>query len=220
MSVTYVMQTDLLENDALFRDRYHTLSPARQKKIDGFIFPKDKSLSLAAGLLFQAGLEVYGLREQELTIAHNENGKPFIPEHPELFFNISHSENLAICAFSNREIGVDVEKVTEIDLAIAKRFFYGTEYRDIMASECPEETFFDYWVLKESYMKATGLGFKLPLDAFRIAWADDIRVFANDIQRPYSFFKTTVFENFKLAVCVKGDPPDMKMRFLYAADPV
>jgi len=220
MSVTYLMLTDELADNALFRDRYHSLSPGRQKKIDGFIFSKDKNLSLAAGLLFQAGLKDYGLREQELTIAHNENGKPFIPEHPELFFNISHSENLAICAFSNREIGVDVEKVTEIDLAIAKRFFYGTEYLDIMASDCPGKTFFDYWVLKESYMKATGLGFKLPLDAFRIAVEDDIRVYANDIQMPYSFYKKTVFENFKLAVCVKGDPPNMKIRFLYAADPV
>lgn len=90
----------------------------------------------------------------------------------------------------------------------------------MMASDCPGETFFDYWVLKESYMKATGLGFKLPLNAFRIAMENDIKVYANEIQMPYGFYQTTVCENFKLAVCTKGDPPNMKMRFLYAADPI
>jgi len=213
MSEVYLMQTDQLKDEALFRDRYHTLSLARQKKIDQFIFKKDKQLSLAAGLVFQAGLDNYGLREQELTIAHHENGKPFIPEHPNFYFNISHSENLAICAFSSWEIGADVEMVTPIDLAIAKQFFYGSEYRDIITSDCPEETFFDYWVLKESYLKATGLGFKLPLNDFRIALAEDIRAYEDALLMPYSFYQTTVFEHYKLAVCVKGDPPDLQLSF-------
>ena len=69
MSVTYLMLTDALEDNALFRDRYHSLSPDRQKKIDSFTVPRDKNLSLAAGLLFQAGLADLGLRERELTIA-------------------------------------------------------------------------------------------------------------------------------------------------------
>lgn len=215
MTVLYLMQTDQLADETLFWDRYHTLSPARQQKIDRFIFPKDKNLSLAAGLLLQAGLADYGLREQELIIAHTENGKPYLPEYPDLFFNIAHSENLAVCAFSRQEIGVDVEKVTAIDLAIAKQFFYGSEYQAIIASDCPEETFFDYWVLKESYMKATGRGFALPLEAFWMAFEneDEIRVYQDGILLPYGFYQTTVYETYKLAVCVKGDSPELRMDF-------
>lgn len=219
MCVTYLMPTAPLEDDAFFWDRYHRLSPDRQEKIDRFIFPKDKQLSLAAGLAFQAGLADYGLREQQLTIADDQNGKPYLPEYPDLFFNIAHSEQLAICAFSNREIGTDVEKVTTIDLELARRFFADAEYRDIIAADCPEEAFYDYWVLKESYMKATGLGFQLSLDAFRIAredalLKDQFRVYQDNIQMPYRFYLTTVFENYKLAVCTKGNPPEMKLRFL------
>lgn len=217
MTVTYLMQTDPLADEALFRDLYQTVSPARQAKIDRFILPRDKKLSLAAGLLLQAGLADHGFRESELTMAHHENDKPFIKDHPELCFNIAHSENLAICSFSNQEIGADVEKVTPADLELARRFFDASEYRTIVAAESPTDTFFDYWVLKESYMKATGRGFKLPLDAFRIAWAEDIRVYEDDILRPYHFYHTTVFETFKLAVCVKGEPPAMQLRFLNAA---
>lgn len=214
MCVTYLMSTAPLDDEVLFWDRYHTLSPIRQKKIDRMIFPKDKKLSLAAGLAFQAGLAEYGLREQQLTIADDQNGKPYLPKYPELFFNIAHSEQLAICSFSSREIGADVEKMVAIDLELASRFFDPTEYQEIIAADYPEEIFYDYWVLKESYMKATGLGFKLPLDAFRIALNDEIRVYANQIQQPYGFYQTTVFENYKLAVCTKGDPPAIQLRFL------
>lgn len=110
MSATYLMQTELLDDESLFWDRYHSQPLARQKKIDQLIFKKDKKLSLAAGLVFQAGLADHGLGKQQITISCHEDGKPYICEYPELFFSISHSENLAICSFSNREIGVDVEK--------------------------------------------------------------------------------------------------------------
>lgn len=219
MCVIYLMPTAPLEDGELFWDRYHRLSLTRQKKIDRFIFPKDKRLSLAAGLAFQAGLADYGLREQQLIIAEHQNGKPYLPQHPKLFFNIAHSEQLAICAFSHREIGADVEKMAPIDLEVAGRFFDNSEYQTIIATDCPEEVFFDYWVLKESYMKATGLGFTLPLDAFRIARedalsTDQLRVYQDNIQMPYGFYLTTVLENYKLAVCTKGEPLEMELRFL------
>lgn len=219
MCLLYLMPTAPLEDDDLFWDRYHSLSLTRQEKIDRFIFPKDKQLSLAAGLAFQAGLADYGLREQQLTIAHHQNGKPYLPEYPELFFNIAHSGQLAICAFSSREIGADVEMMAPVDLELARRFFDNNEYRDIIVADCPSEAFYDYWVLKESYLKATGLGFKLPLDAFRIARKDStgknqLRVYQDNIQMPYGFYLTTVLENYKLAVCTNGDPPEMELRFL------
>ncbi|WP_169314685.1 4'-phosphopantetheinyl transferase family protein [Acetobacterium woodii] len=213
------MLTTPLDDDTFFWNRYHTLSPARQKKIDQLIFSKDKKLSLAAGLVFQAGLADYGLQEQHLIIAHHQNGKPYLPQYPELFFNISHSEQLAICVFSNREIGADVEKVSNIDLEIARRLFDNAEYREIIAADCPEEAFYNYWVLKESYMKATGWGLKLPLNGFRIArevvlLKDQLRVYQGSMLMPYSFYIATVFESYKLAVCTKGDQPEIKLRFL------
>lgn len=220
MTVAYVMQTDPLDDEALFRECYGAQSPWRQQKIDRLIFPKDKKLSLAAGLLFQAGLGDYGLRKQPLTIVTNDNGKPFILEHPELFFNISHAGTLVICAFSRREIGVDVEKVRAIDLAIARQFFCAAECRDIMTAAHPVDTFFDYWVLKESYMKALGLGFRLPLAAFRMALAETIRVYVDDIVQPCAFYRTTIFENYKLAICVQGELPDVELRVLSVADAV
>ena len=69
------------------------------------------------------------------------------------------------------EIGVDIEIVgREADvLDIAKRSFSSSEVADIFRLSNVEDRinrFYDYWTLKESYIKATGLGLKIPLDQF------------------------------------------------------
>ena len=38
-------------------------------------------------------------------------GKPELISHPDIHFNISHSEDIAACALSRQEIGVDIEKI-------------------------------------------------------------------------------------------------------------
>ena len=79
------------------------------------------------------------------------------------------------------EVGVDVEITDpEIDLNIARNYFYNSEYENIMKSDNPSEEFFKYWVLKESYMKYTGLGFNLSLDSFEIILDDEIKLKNND----------------------------------------
>lgn len=61
-------------------------------------------------------------------------------------------------------------------------------------------SFYDLWVLKESYMKATGLGFRLALDDFCIHMSEGITVERNGQIQQYSFFLTQL-EGYKLAVC-------------------
>ena len=84
---------------------------------------------------------------------------------------------MVCCAISDREVGADVEyNDPAIDLDIAKNYFYNSEYENIMKSDNPSNEFFRYWVLKESYMKYTGLGFNLDLDSFEIIIDDDIKL--------------------------------------------
>jgi 4'-phosphopantetheinyl transferase len=69
-----------------------------------------------------------------------------------------------------REIGVDVEDIERRGetVAIADRFFSAAAVAALHAS--PEasrrERFFDYWTLKEAYIKARGMGLAIPLDHF------------------------------------------------------
>ena len=83
-----------------------------------------------------------------------------------LRFNLSHNDELIICAVClNKDIGCDIENLSRnINVnAIAKRFFSASEYQ--LIKDQPS-TFFEYWTLKEAFVKATGLGISQGLDTF------------------------------------------------------
>jgi 4'-phosphopantetheinyl transferase len=102
------------------------------------------------------------------------HGRPEIDNLPDgapaLRFNISHTEGLVACAVTvGRDVGVDVENVHRaLTHDVAERFFSAQEVADLRALPRHEQAmvFFDYWTLKESYIKARGLGLALPLGQF------------------------------------------------------
>jgi 4'-phosphopantetheinyl transferase len=93
-------------------------------------------------------------------------GKPFIKGLENINFNLSHSNEWVVCAFSRLDIGVDIEKISSIKLEIAKRFFTKEEYDRILSKDAHERIvyFYELWTLKESYIKALGLGLTIPLN--------------------------------------------------------
>lgn len=92
------------------------------------------------------------------TIEKNEKGKPFLLEFPDVHFNISHCDGLAVCGISDREIGVDAELIRSYNGNVMKRIFSAEEQSLIAVSESPDTDFFKIWTLKESLCKFTGDG--------------------------------------------------------------
>ena len=109
----------------------------------------------------------------------DDHGRPQLASRPsgapDLRFNLSHTPGLVACAVTvGREVGVDVEHIGR-DLVhdnIPERFFSAREVADLRARPAAEQqvVFFDYWTLKESYIKARGLGLALPLGQFSFIW--------------------------------------------------
>ena len=155
---------------------YELLPEKRQEKVDNFIFDKDKKLSSGVYLLLKKMLDEENIEDP--IIKTEDDGKPYISNHDNIYFNMSHAGRMAACAISDSEIGIDIEKIDPlIDMKIAQTFFYNSEYENIKKSDSRVDEFFKYWVLKESYMKYTGLGFTLDLDNFEILIdGDDIKV--------------------------------------------
>ena len=110
----------------------------------------------------------------EWSFYKNKHGRPeIIPRRdaPELRFNLSHTRGLICCGVTLREdIGVDVEEILQrkIYLEIAQKHFSAREVDDLsnLSPHQQKDRFFDYWTLKESYIKARGKGFSLPLNRF------------------------------------------------------
>ncbi len=104
----------------------------------------------------------------------NAYGCPFVAAPAtccDLRFNLSHTDGLVACAVTrDGEVGIDVENTDrEVDpLALAPTVFAPAEIADLAAMPAARqhERFFSYWTLKESYIKARGMGLSLPLDGF------------------------------------------------------
>ena len=75
-----------------------------------------------------------------------QNGKPFF-KSKEICFSISHSNNIVLAAFNNRNIGVDVEFMRPRDYQkIMKRY-------DCMDENITKEGFYRFWTLHEAEIK-------------------------------------------------------------------
>jgi len=97
---------------------------------------------------------------------------PFAESH--LRFNVSHSDDVAVYAFSReREIGVDVEAVREMPHTddIAGRFFSAREVRTYRPLDSRDKPcgFVNCWTRKEAFIKVIGDGLSHPLDSFDVS---------------------------------------------------
>ena len=106
------------------------------------------------------------------------------------------------------EVGADVEYIDdEIDLNIAQQYFYNSEYKSIMNAENKSDEFFKYWVLKESYMKYTGLGMNLELNSFEIIIEDTIRLKDDDENLKFNLFN---IKNYKVGIASHYNVSELK----------
>ena len=86
------------------------------------------------------------------------------PECEGVFFNLSHSGDMVLCAICDMPVGCDIEKVADAPLEIADRYFSEKERQYIDSSQSLPEIsrrFFRIWTMKESYVKMTGEGMNL-----------------------------------------------------------
>jgi len=101
-----------------------------------------------------------------LRLARTGAGAPYLPDWPDHHISISRSQGWTAIALSEAgEIGVDIERVREIDWrAMLDILCDEGEASAVLAAggNRAEQTarFFRLWTIKEAVMKATGLGFR------------------------------------------------------------
>jgi 4'-phosphopantetheinyl transferase len=147
----------------------------------------------------------YDIQPRSVNTYRSEKGKPFYKDHPDWFFNISHSAEWVVLAFSGQNVGIDIEKVKPINYHLAKRFFSIDENEILDQLEEPEKRhyFFDLWTLKESYLKYLGRGLTKPLSTFTIEKKNDRFILKHDPEHDETvYFKQyNIGEQYKLSVC-------------------
>jgi 4'-phosphopantetheinyl transferase len=157
-----------------------TLAPEELERSARFYLERDRQHFIVARGILRTILGNYlDTEPSQLHFEYTGYGKPFLtlhPGQPELCFNLSHSDDLALYAVTcQRRIGIDLERVRlEVDHdQIAARFFSPWE-RDMIHSlpvEARPLAFFSVWTRKEAYLKAHGAGLWLPLDRIIVSVA-------------------------------------------------
>lgn len=134
------------------------ISTQRREQALKFKHEQGQRLCVLAYMLLKNGLrEEYGIVENPI-FEYNEHGKPSIIGHPEIYFNLSHCKEAAICAISNQPIGIDVESIREYKENLVHYTMNDEEIKVIESSADPASAFIRLWTMKEATTKLIGTG--------------------------------------------------------------
>lgn len=207
-SKTFFAEFPALCDPDVLEKRITEVPPARQDRIRTAKHTETKASLLASGLILNAVLkEEFGLIPPAIEI--NEYGKPYLPDHPEIQFNLSHSGTVVVCTVSDTACGVDIEKIDAPHdiMALANRFFSLLECNAMLMSANPKEAFCRLWTLRESYVKMRGLGFAIGLSTLRCDFHRGVcTIYQNEIPQTDAFFHE--FRNiygYRGAVCTNDE---------------
>lgn len=110
----------------------------------------------------------YALREcfgiKSFKMAYGEYGKPYLPDYPDVHFNISHCGIGCAVVVANYPVGVDIQDVRPFSWDVAKQVCSEGELADLEKSSDRDRLFTKMWAMKESWGKMMGRGIlELPL---------------------------------------------------------
>lgn len=166
-----------------------------------FKHPADRASFLAAHGLLRTVLsrKTPGVAPTDWRFELGRHGKPSLPG---VQFNLTHCRELVAVALADRPVGVDVEPVDARHATddVARRVYGPHELADLSSQPTAEarvDRFFTRWVVKESWVKATGIGLHDDLPSFEVPLGDGI---ARVGDWHFAFF--TVRAGLKLGVCV------------------
>jgi 4'-phosphopantetheinyl transferase len=177
----HVWQIDLTESDKHTSACRECLSDDELERAARFRFPHlSNRFVVARGSVRMLLSKHLDLSPKSIRFHYDAFGKPEIsPEQNtrNLRFNVSHSEDLALCAIAwQHDIGVDVEHVKPLPelWEVAQRFFASEEQAALAALPIEKqlEGFYKIWTRKEAYLKAIGKGLSEPLDRFVVTLED------------------------------------------------
>jgi 4'-phosphopantetheinyl transferase len=116
---------------------------------------EDQKARLLARLMLLYSLQQAQRPHLIHTWAKGPRHKPYIQDWDA--FSISHSGDMVVFCHGPLPLGIDVEKRMPSTLAVLD-YLHSREQALIAQASDPEHAFYDIWVRKEAFLKATGLG--------------------------------------------------------------
>ena len=199
------------------------LSDEEKNKAARFHFEKDRNnFVLSRGILKSILAHYLKKNPKHIIFQFNDYGKPFLREIKNIEFNISHSKNKLLLAFSsNISIGADIEFMNA-DFAkgdIAKKFFSPFEVSRLnkLSNGLKIEGFYNCWTRKEALIKGIGKGLSIPLDSFdvelipgKVPKIFDLR-FDSKEKGEWEIIDLNLYKDYKSAVALRSKNYNIKI---------
>lgn len=203
----YLIYTDNID-EKILNTVFSKLPLKKQKEILNFKFsynhvPKILSKYLLYKIIsYELEIDIC-----KVNIEYGNKGKPFL-KNGKRCFSISYSKEIIVIATDIDDIGVDIEYIKPIsEYRDMLDFFMDSEKSLLLKSKGKDrlEKFYELWTLKESYLKALGLGLEYPLNKFGFDIAEE-RAFlsqAIDNESKWNFMRYSFYQKYKCAICSK-----------------
>lgn len=199
------MDASILKDITLFNRGMELISADRRNRIMNLKNPEVARLSLATGLLLRIALERSGLLFRLNEIQYEKHGKPYI-DAENFYFSLSHSETYAICAYSNNDLGVDLQKIKPALPKSTQKILSVDEKEYLLTLNEKEHVAFFYrvWSMKESLIKWDGRGLRLPLTELSFIQGKKI-VDSLIFEKKTLFFTESelLFPDYALCICTE-----------------
>lgn len=193
------------------------LSEEEVERKNRFIFYEDQDAYVTAHALLRFCLSIYSkILPDQWRFQCESGGRTQIDSKQnflDLQFSLSHTKKMVGCLIAKgTDCGFDIEKVGRIadPLGFAKQFFTPNEVSILAALTDIEQSvlFTQLWSLKEAYLKAKGIGLRIPLNCFgfEIESTNHEIIFyppANDVSSNYQFCLHELPNHHWAAIAIK-----------------
>lgn len=170
----HIWSISLNSDNAFFERCKESLTDAERERIHYYNFKQVQDHFIIS----QGGLRLLlssylNIEPQKIQIRKHAKGKPYIADDTSLCFNVSNSGKYCVYAFSRSgEVGIDIEEVrplSDIDDLIDKNFTENEKHYINKNQKDRIENFFQFWTVKEAYLKAIGEGMRLTPDSLEFS---------------------------------------------------
>lgn len=191
---TWIADIRSLYDADCYAEYYESAPEFRKEKADHIKDVKKKAQSIGAWALYEKARRLGGISREAV-------------------YNLSHAGDYVLCsvddtANSDIQVGCDLEEIKIFHEKLVRRYFCEEEQKYILEKGTEEEkkaAFYRYWVLKESFMKATRRGMGLGLNTFTIRCTDgkapQLVKMPEDLVGTYYFKEYSLNIPYKIAVC-------------------
>lgn len=168
-AIVDVWRADLAVQDTEMARLSMCLAVEEERRAAKFHFERDRRRFIVArGVLRHVLAPYLETDPRQVALGYAAHGKPFLAEHPDMHFNLSHAGDVLLVGVARgRRIGIDVERRIPETVVDAIRETVSSEPERVQLDHLNRaergERFSQLWTRKEAYIKADGRGMGLDL---------------------------------------------------------